>query len=267
MGKFFILPLLIFAFSVPLQIQAQDADNDQTNSLEPSSEVIEDTENTPTFWDLVWQNVKERVSLALTKDPSKKAEKQLKYAEQRMNLADIFASDAQTAKAQSRIKRMIKRANQLMEGIDKNKEKWSENKEKVDELISKIASFQLRSEEIFDTIEEKLPPEAIEKFQELRNRSLEISRQLWQAYEMNELPEKIRNEIVETKKIIEQRAEETKQYRNSYQELQDRVDSGDEDAQAELDRLQQERIERMKSRGGDLEDLMKLLQGFNVPID
>lgn len=263
MARFIIISIFAVLLFAPLQIQAQDVGDDQSDHTEQVSE----NENIPTFWDLLWQNVKERVSLALTKDPAKKAEKQLKYAEQRMNLADIFASDAETAKAQARVKRMIRRANQLMEGIDKNKENWSENKEKVDELVSKIASFQLRSEDIFDKIEEKLPPETIEKFQELRNRSLEISRQLWQAFEMNELPEKIRDEIIETKNIIEQRVEETEQYRNSYQELQDKVESGDEDAQAELDRLQQERVSKMKSRGGDLEDLMKLLQGFNVPIE
>jgi len=266
MSKLFILTIAGFLFFfIPFQIHAQETDTTTPGTMEETSAKAQ--EDTPTFWTLLWQAVKERVDLALTRDPAKKAEKQLKYAEQRIELADLLALHPETAKAQARIRRMINRSNDLMEKINKGKEKWSENKEKVDALVTKIAEFQLTTEAALDTIEEKLPPEAIEKFHQVRDRSLEISRQLWDTYEMDELPSKIKDSLVETQATLKQRAEETEQYRNQYQELQDKAEEGDESAQAELDKLQQDRVKQMKAKGGDIEDLKQLLQGFNVPVE
>lgn len=150
---------------------------------------VEDVTKMPSRWGLWWRGIKERVSVISTFDPVKKAEKQLKFAEERMRMADYIAANATDDKKKAWAEKMVEKSNTYMEKVEKSKEKWSNNPNAAKQrLFRNIATFEARKDRFMDKIEKKIPEEKMDKFQELRNNSAERGQRVMKALENKNVP-------------------------------------------------------------------------------
>lgn len=236
MKKIFFL-FLVFAMLVAFSpVMAQT--NDGTDASVPSS------------LGLWWQGIKESVSLGLTFDPVKKAEKALNYAEYRMQLAEMIASQTNNPKAQEKAEAMIEKAQSFMEKIQAGQTKWlnSDKEERKVMLMKNVANYQEKKEAVLDRIEEGLTEEQKDKFNQLREKGLEINQRLMNALDNENIPEDVRNQLEEIRTRIEAHAEQVKAYIQKREDLRDRIKAGDETAVEELKELNNQRREDMRKQ-------------------
>ena len=124
---------------------------------------IEEPTKVPSGFGLWWQGLKEQVSIAMTFNPVKKAEKQLQFAEERMRLAELMAQKSEDQKVQARIHRVIGEAQKMMEKVEARRERLLEQKDgQAQRLLRNLATHEIRREAVMDKIEEKLPEGAVE---------------------------------------------------------------------------------------------------------
>ena len=245
---------LAFGFGQVAQAQTEDVIIGGTDTVVLEEEVLEGIEveeitEVPSGFGLFWRGVRERVSLISTFDPVKKAEKQIKYAEERLRIADIIAEKSDNPKVQARAEQMVERANNLMAKVEEKKEKWVNNpKAKTRNLIKNIATHELRRERVMDRLEEKLPEDRLEKIREVREKALNRGERLLNAINNENVPERVREHLQNVKTRIEEHAEEVKAFREERKELQQQARGGDEDAKAKLGELKEERKEAITER-------------------
>ncbi|PIR43048.1 hypothetical protein COV24_04685, partial [candidate division WWE3 bacterium CG10_big_fil_rev_8_21_14_0_10_32_10] len=149
---------------------------DEVENEEDELEGVEVQEPTsvPSGFGLFLRDWRERISLVLTLDPVKKAEKQLLYAEERIKIAEKISEESNNPRAQEKAQKMIEQANKHIEKIEERKEKWSEKVgEDAERLRKNLATHHLRRDKALERIEERVPEEAREKFEELREKMLE----------------------------------------------------------------------------------------------
>lgn len=133
----------------------------------------------PSYFNLILRGIKERVSIIATLDPIEKARKQLNYAEESMKIAGLIAEKSTEEKILNRAQYMARRANQLMEQIEKKKDKWSvKNAEQAKELLKNITNYQASKEGILSRMESKFSGEQLEKFKTLRKHAEDIGKRL-----------------------------------------------------------------------------------------
>jgi hypothetical protein len=239
--------MLVFA-SVPGYLYAQ---TDEVSTVS-SSEVVSSSSSTSgevgmTGWNLFWFGVRERVSLVTTFDPVKKAEKALKFAEERTKIAERLADITENPKAEERINTMLERAARLEQQADKVKDKLLENPDARAQLLLKnLINFKERKEEVFLKLEEKLAPEQLERLENLRSQAEEKSRSLMNALENANIPEEVREHLEQVKMRIEEHREQVELFRDEQKELLDRVKSGDDTAKEELETLREDRAAEIK---------------------
>ncbi len=210
-------------------------------------------DETPGNWGLFWRGVRERVSVAVTFDPVKKAEKQLKFAEERMLIAEKMA-ESDNEKIQARAEKMIEKAQGYMEKVEARKDKWLENKdERVQKLLQNVATHQVRREGVLDRIEARIPEDKMEKWQEMREKTLEGSHRLLGAIENENIPEKVKEHLQGIKIRVEEHLQEVKQFNEQKRELKQAVKEGVEDAKIELQQLHEQRQEILQQRKNDFE--------------
>lgn len=227
-------------------------------TTEPVEEVVDDTlknmtvnvpNKVPSGFGLFWRGIKERVSIALTINPLKKAEKQLQFAEERMKIAEIIAEKSADPKIQAWAEKSMEKANELMKKVEAKKEKWINSpKSEARQLMENIAIHQIRRERIMDKLEEKLPAEKVEKFRELREDALNGGRRLLNAINNEKVPENVREKLQAVKTRIEEHATEVKEFREEKKDLLEKAKTGDEQAKTDLKELQAERQETIKNR-------------------
>ncbi|MFA4830928.1 MAG: DUF5667 domain-containing protein [Patescibacteria group bacterium] len=222
---------------------------------------VEEVTKMPSRWGIFWRGVKERVSVAVTLDPVKKAEKQLKFAEERMKIAEYVSENSQDSNKQAWAEKAVERANQLMGKVEANKEKWLNHPAaRGRKLLENIANHQVRREKIMDKLEEKLPEEKLEKFRELREKGLEGSRRLLNAIANENLPEKARERLQDVKDRIEEHAQEVKEFNEEKRELLKSAAEGDESAREDLKQLRDERLEAVKERVEQRKEILEQRQ-------
>lgn len=281
MGKyllFFALFLALF-LAVPAWAQSDEpavgedaavvsADADVTVSAdvqpiaeEPELEgmVVEEPKEVPSGFGLWWKSLKEKVSIGLTINPVKKAEKQLQFAEERMRLAELMAQKAEDQKTQVRIHRMIGQAQEMMEKVEARRDRLvQQNDERARRLLRNIATHQVRREVIMDKIEEKLPGEAVEKWEELRDEVSQSGRRLINAINNENVPTEVREHLQAVKDRIEAHAEEIRQYRERRLKLMEQFKTGDEGAKEQvkeqLQELRQDRVDTLHERRVNYEE-------------
>lgn len=231
-NKAFLLILvffLLFSFSPVLAID-----------LETPEELldmdIEKIEKAPGAFGLFWRGVKENASLAFTFDPLKKAAKRLKYAEERMRIAEILLENADNPKIQARIEKVVDKANKfiikLSENEDKIMEKMDEKKEK---LLENIAKHRLNREKILEKIEDRVPIERLEKFQKKMEEVEEKSSQFFEkAINNEEVPERLREALKERSRYLRVILTNRTRARKEIGELLKKTKSGDENARKRL---------------------------------
>ncbi|MBI4992898.1 MAG: hypothetical protein HZC26_02040, partial [Candidatus Magasanikbacteria bacterium] len=214
---------------------------------------IEEPKEVPSGFGLWWKGVKEKVSIGLTFNPVKKAEKQLQFAEERMRLAELMAQKSKDQKVQARIYRVIGQAQEMMEKVEARRERLLQQKDEQGvRLLRNIATHQIRREAVMDKIEEKLPEGAVEKFDELREKAVAQERRLLNAINNENAPAEVREHLQAVKDRIETHAEEIKLFRERRVELMDEFKAGDdavkEQAKEEMKELRQDRVEMLKDR-------------------
>lgn len=213
----------------------------------------------PSGFGLWWQGLKEQVSIGLTFNPVKKAEKQLQFAEERMRLAELMAQKSEDQKVQARIHRVIGQAQKMMEKVEARRERFLEQKdEQAQRLLRNIATHEIRREAVMDKIEEKLPERAVEKFDKLRDRASNQGRRLLNAINNENAPAETREHLQAIKGRIEAHAEEIKSFRERRVELMEQAKAGGEEVKTEvkeqLKELRQDRLEKMQERREERKD-------------
>src|SRR3990167_8601836 len=117
---------------------------------------IEKPTKAPSRFGSFFRNIKENVSLAVTFNPNKKAEKAIKFAEERMLIAEKFISETTDEKAKNQAQKHLKRAKKMMEKADVQQEKaLKKPNEDTKRLLENRAKQFEHQKEIFDRLEEK----------------------------------------------------------------------------------------------------------------
>jgi len=212
----------------------------------PVSEVVTVTEpvQIPGVWGLFWRNIRERVSLAVTFDPVKKAEKMMTFAEERLKLAEMIAERAGDNQAlQERATQMMQKSDEFMQKIEEKKEAMLQKvDERAQKILERAGDHTLRREELIRKIEARLAPEDLEKLQEMRQAGLENSQRLLNAINNENISEEVREHLEEVKQRIEDHLLEVKTFLTEKKELLQKVQSGDESAKTELEQLREEKM-------------------------
>lgn len=236
-----LLAVAIPGRSMADSIIAETETSISTGTNSTSSGEVTITHNT-TGWGLFLLGIKERLSLLTTFDPVAKAEKALKFAEERGKIAEELASKTDDAKAQERLDRMLKRSQELEDQVDKVKDKLTDNPDARAKLLLKnLLNFKEHKEEVFSKIEEKATPEQLEKLKSFRSQAEEKGKALINALQNAKLPEDIRAHLEEVKAKIEAQQQKVKEFQEEQKALLDRVKSGDESAKEELKTLRDDR--------------------------
>lgn len=243
-----LLGLLLFAPSV-IKAQEETIDGDDLETLEGIE--IEETKSIPTGFGFWWRDISEWTSLALTLDPVKKAEKQLKFAEERMKLADYIMQNSTDPKIQEKANNMLEKANQYMQKIEGRKDKLIEKAdEKSRRLLDNVAKHYLNKERILEKIEDKISPEKIEEFQQMRETNREKQQNFLNNLQDNsnvpqEVKDRVENVLLRVKNMEETREE----FRLQQKKVLDEMKTGEvsnEEAKIQFEELRQERQQKME---------------------
>lgn len=238
---------------------------DVTGTVAPSaSEVVASTETVkiPGTWGLFWRNIRERISLAVTFDPVKKAEKMMTFAEERLRLAEKMTEKAGDDQAlQERATQMMEKADEFMQKIEEKKEAMLQKvDERTQKILERAGEHTLRREELIGKLEARLAPENLEKLQEMRQAGLENSQRLLNAINNENISEEVRNHLEEVKQRIDDHLLEVKTFLTEKKELLQKVQSGDESAKAELEQLREERMDTKEENRIMLQEKVEVRQ-------
>lgn len=252
---------------------AEDTESEETVEEEVEEDLEEDDyedldlEETPTEppsnFGLWFRNVREQLSLTFTFDPAKKAEKHVKFAEERMALAELMSSSS-VPEVRARAEAMVAKATKFMENVEKNRERWEKVKDNkhVQKILRNAATFELRSEQRLDRIEAGLPVEELEKFQELRDASVARGKRLLNAINNENVPERVRAHLQNIKDRIDVRAEERDVLKTRKANLMKDVKAGGAEARERLQNFYRdlkaksaERREDVKERKAEVQEL------------
>jgi len=221
----------------------------ESTALTNDSEVLEgvqitEPKNVPSGFGFWWNDLKERVSLVLTFDPVKKAEKQLQFAAQRVKLAEYMMANSTDAKVQEKAQQLLTRANEYTQKIEERKTELVKNvnQERVKTLLGNIAKNQMNLELALDKIEDKIPPERLEAFQQFRSQVEEKSQQFLEKLQNNsDIPQEVKDKALQIRARIETTLQDRETFRVQQKDILDEIKAGKEEAKAQLEALREER--------------------------
>ncbi len=208
---------------------------------------IETPEENPSRFRLFWRGLRERVSVALTFDASEKTEKALKYAEERLLLAQRAFETAQDERARAQAYDHLEKAKAWLERMRiqqaKALEDSASNAERL--LHNQAAQFE-RQRRIMDRIEQDVDEETQRRVLQLREQMVEEHRRLANAIANEQIPERVREQLSEIRTRIETHAQEVREQAQTFKELVEAAQSGDTEARAELEALKERREEALR---------------------
>ena len=248
-------PMLVEEAAPTLYVENVDGevqDDIIIGGLDSATEQLEDMEieipeEVPSGFGLFWRGVRERVSIAFTADPVKKAEKQLKFAEERMAIAEKMSEVIDNPQIQERAQAMVERAQDLIAKAEEKKDNWmGQTGERAEKLLKNMATHQVRVQKALDRIESNIPEEGQEKWDEMREKVEEKGQNFVNALQKGNVPEQVREHLESVKQRIEDHMEVVKEYRDERKELLEAVKSGDENAKEDLQNLNEERKQEME---------------------
>ncbi|MEK7452352.1 MAG: hypothetical protein AAB664_03355, partial [Patescibacteria group bacterium] len=219
--------------------------------VEPTYDGIEVEKPTkaPSRFGSFWRSVKENVSLAITFDPNKKAQIAIKFAEERMLIAEKVLSETTDEQAKAQVQKHLERAKKMMEKIDEHQKKALENPNKdTERLLQNRAKQFERQQEIFDRLEEKSDGEVVETVLKFRDEAIEHSKALEQAVKNENIPEEVREHLKSVQSRIQEHSAEIKEHIAKFQELKAAAEKGDATAVQKLDAFKAERMKEAKMR-------------------
>jgi len=224
---------------------AQVVTSDELEDLD-GVETVEPT-NMPTSFGLWWQGVKETISLAVTRDPVKKAEMQLKFAEERVKLANYIAENSSDPVVQEKAAKIVAKADALMQKIEAKSGDFLANlDERKQKLLANTARHELNKEKVLNRLEDKSSLENLPELEKIKATIQEKTNIFLEKIASNEnIPAEVKARITARKEAIAERQTERAEMRAENKELLDKALAGDESAKAEL---QAQREEQAKKR-------------------
>lgn len=220
--------------------------SDEPDALE-GVEVAEPT-SVPSSFGFWWRNWRERASVALTLDPVKKAEKRLVFAEERMKLAEYIAQNSTDPKVQEKAQQMLAKADEYIQKIeDKKDDLVNSTDQRAKVLLRNVARHQVNQTLVLDKLEDKLPPEKLEQFQQFREK-VEVRQEnfLQNIQDNPNVPQEVKDKVSEVAARVEARVQERQEFRVEQKDLLDQIKSGNEQARTEFETLRQERQEQLQ---------------------
>lgn len=213
--------------------------------------VIDAPKEVPSSLGLWWRGVRERVSIALTSDPVKKVERQIKFAEERIRIAEKIAEKSSSNPvAQAKAEEMIARAQTLMEQAVANKEALASTVASTTRahILRNIAKHQENREKILDNIEKRLPEDRKAEFEAKRAEVASSSARLLNAINNENIPADVREHLQAVKNRIETTAELHEQFKIRREALiQSTASSSPEQVREALKNLQEERKDALEA--------------------
>ncbi len=210
----------------------------------------EEITEAPSGFSLFWRNLRERVSMGLTFDPVKKAEKQVRYAEHRRQIFEKLMENAETDEERARAARHLEKSQEYMEKVEARRERWAEsNKQEVlERLKNNIAKSQVRRENLFDRLEEKLPVDRLERLQELREKALEKGQAILQRAENSDkLSPEEKSRLLRVRALTQQKKDNLEDLKKRRRALQDELAGADDATRKErMEALYRERREKIQ---------------------
>lgn len=204
---------------------------------------VNDPAYVPTNFGLWWRGLRERISLALTLDPVKKAAKSLKFAEERVKLADYIADNSTDPKTQEKAQQVLEKANEYVKKVEERQnDLLKSTSDKVKTLISDLTSHYANKERVLEKLEDKLPPEKLGQFQEFRGQVEANQGKIMEALISNaKLPAEVKQKIEQVKNNIQTKLENRQEIRLEQKDILEKIKAGDQAAKGELEKLRQER--------------------------
>ncbi len=247
MMKKLIIVLLAFVVSVSMVSLVYAQEDSESITDESSTTLSQDVEvELPSGFGLLWQDIRERVSLMFTFDPVDKVEKRMMYAERRMEMAEqLVANESEVL--QQRGQQMIDRAQEHMVRIEQQKEKWVQKaSERAERIAQRIGDYQEHREQVMDILENTSPEDRAEAVQALREEFSAQGTRLLNALDNGSIPEEVREHLAEVKERIETHAQEVQAHRERVQELKE--ENKPADVAPELQQIREERREHVLER-------------------
>jgi len=224
---------------------------------------VDEIEKIPSNFGLWWRSVRETLTLTFTWGEMNKAEKALKFAEERMRIAQMIAEKApDDTKAQEKAQKMIEKAQKFMEKVETKKDKWSEgaSQEKMEKMVKNIAIHQSNSDMILDELEKELAEGDTTAISELREKGAGSCSRLLNAVANENISAETKEHLEEVKARIEEHATEVAEYNMERKTLQEKVRNGEESAKADLQALKEERQTQLQIRTENVEQIKTQLE-------
>ncbi|MBT6294641.1 MAG: hypothetical protein HOJ25_03045 [Candidatus Magasanikbacteria bacterium] len=210
---------------------------------------VTEIDTAPSRFGMFWRGVRERLSLVTTFDPVKKAEKRLRFAEERMEIAEKIAEDSGNENVDERMQKIIDRAQNMIEKVEQKKDDWlSEPDERKKRLMRNIATHHTRRNQVLERIEERLPEDRREKFQQHVERLSNAGKRFFDNVNDEELPEGVRDHIKKHRVRVQAHVEKVKEFNTRRKDLRVRIADGDESAKEDLQQLKERRHEYVKEK-------------------
>jgi len=284
-AAFMALAVLVFAAPAFAQTQTSSTEDTGTDGTEIvvetddgdvvvvddtyDDEDVEEVKEVPSNFGLWWRGVKERVSVTFTFDPVAKAEKELRYAEERRQIFEKMMENADTDEARARAEAQLVRSEQLMERVENRRETWenADDKTRIEKLRQNVITSHVRRENAFDRLEEVVPEERLDAVQALRLRAQEHSQALLErvANAGENVPEEVKARIEAVKTFIAGKKEALENFQERKDELREELqDLTPEERMEKMEELNQERRELNQER---VEKTKELLEQRKEKVD
>lgn len=256
--NFIIFGIAVFVFPTARAQEDATAEIEQTLIAEAAvlsdePEILEgvqiaEPKSMPSSFGLWWRNWHEWVSVAFTLNPVKKAEKRLVFAEERVKLAEYIIQNSADPKVQDKAQQMLAKANEYIQKIeDKKDDLINSADQRVKILLQNIAKHQINKTLVLDKIEDKLPPEKLEQFQQFREKIETQQKNFLQNLQDNPIvSQEVKDKISEVATRIKTQVQERQEFRAEQKDLLDEIKTGNEQARTEFEALRQDRQQQLQ---------------------
>lgn len=250
-------------------VEADDSlivENESEVSVGAEAETSEDVSSkekvVPGAFGLFMQGLKERVSLLLTLDPVKEAEKRLEFAQKRLELAETFSQKAEESNQSEKVERMMLRAYALVQPVASFDANLDMSDEQIKKMIQGVADHQLKRQEVMSRIEANLSPEQVDALADVHEKGRQNVEAMLRVLENDNLPGEVRAHLIDVRARIEAHTQRMAEFKEKREELRERLQAGDETAKQEIKKLQERirteikerRNERQKQNDGKEEE-------------
>ena len=203
----------------------------------------------PTGRTLFWRSLGERVSLWLTTDPLKKAQKELQFAEERTRLADYIAKNSADPARQEQARQMLTRAAEYLAAIQNKKDALLKNNDDAEKnLLENVGRHFTNQQAVWERLEDRLPPEKLAEFQTFKDQALaQQNKFLADLAGRTNIPADVRAHLQAVKQRIITTMKARDAIRQAQADLVAKAQAGDAAAREKLQLLRQKLAAKMQA--------------------